>query len=120
MSLHDYRAFIARERLSEPAPPAPLAAGDPVSRLCVPPRLADAEGGPAGVPAPALRAPLLGYQWDHLRALPDPADEVGPGDRPLLRVGCSARALAQELCVIYKTAWRLLTTLRTVLPRTRS
>lgn len=33
----------------------------------------------------------------------------------LFRVGCSARTLAQELCVTYKTAWTLLTTLRTVL-----
>jgi transposase len=33
----------------------------------------------------------------------------------LFRVGCSARALAQELCVTYKTAWRLVTILRTVL-----
>lgn len=32
----------------------------------------------------------------------------------LFRVGCSARALAQELCVSYKTAWQLLTTLRGV------
>ncbi len=33
----------------------------------------------------------------------------------LFRVGCSARALAQELCVTYKTAWTLGTTLRTIL-----
>jgi hypothetical protein len=32
----------------------------------------------------------------------------------LFRVGCSARVLAQELCVTCKTAWTLLTTLRTV------
>jgi len=33
----------------------------------------------------------------------------------LLRVGISARALAQELCVTYKTAWALLTTFRSIL-----